>query len=331
MQSKIFMFLYLSVRSMKRLAFIFLFAAMVIVSCGQNKKPQEKSFDGDYVTTPEDSVLATEVINSLKQEYLASGASMSELAILAGRRLLGNEYVAGTLDGSDTERLTLYLLKTDCILFAETCANLARAAVNPTYPDNAFYSFADAVRQTRYRNGVVKNYSDRIHYTTEWIRQAQSNGILEDKTKEFGGVVYDHPISFMSNNIGYYKQISKAAIDSVAAKDLAVIKSVEGKLNQTPQYYIKDVDIVKAEENIQTGDIIGFMSSTEGLDIAHVVLACVTDADGNFVYGPHGKDVKVGFMHASMASMKVIIDRQSIADYATSRKSITGICVARLN
>lgn len=315
---------------MIRLSFIALLAATIFSGCGQNSKKEVKLFECDYVTTAADSALANDIVLSLRSEASAREVSTPELMALAGRSLLGKEYVAGTLDASDTEKLTLYLNKTDCILFVETCTALARAAVNPAYPDNAFYSFAADVLQTRYRDGKTEHYSDRIHYTTEWIRQAQANGILEDKTKEFGGEVFDHPIGFMSNNIAYYKQLANAAEDTVAANNLAAIKNVENTLNQTPQYYIKDTDIKKAEPFIQTGDIIGFMAVTEGLDIAHVAMAYVTDNDGNVVYGPHDADAKVGFMHASMAEMQVIIDHQSIADYATGRKSICGICVARV-
>ena len=315
---------------MRRLSAILLLAAAFITSCGQSTKKETRLFDCDYVTTPGDSVLATEIINVLKNEAAVKEVSTPELMVIAGRSLLGKEYVAGTLDGGEKEILTLYLNNTDCILFVEACTNLARAAVNPKFPENNFLSYAADVLQTRYRDGKTEHYSDRIHYTTEWIRQAQANGILEDKTLEFGGEVYDHPINFMSNNIAYYKQIQNAATNEEAAADLARIKEIENTLNQTPQYYIKDVNIVKAEPFIQTGDIIGYMAATEGLDIAHVAMAYVTDPDGNVVYGPHDSNAKVGFMHASMAEMQVVIDHQSISDYAKGRKSITGICVARV-
>ncbi len=317
---------------MRHFSALLIILAAVLSSCGQSSKKEVKLFDCDYVTTPADSVLATEIIGALRNEIVAKDSVFTtpELMVSAGRSLLGKEYVAGTLDSFDKEVLAIYLNKTDCILFVEACTNLARAAVNPSIPENDFYSYAANLRQTRYRDGKTDNYSDRVHYTTEWIRQAQANGILEDKTKEFGGEVFDHPIGFMSNNSSYYRQLAEADTDPDAARDLQVIRSVENRLNQTPQYYIKDVDIKKAEPFIQTGDIIGFMAATEGLDIAHVVLAYVTDPDGVVVYGPHDKNVTVGFMHASMAEMQVIIDHQSIYDYANSRKSITGICVARV-
>lgn len=316
---------------MRKLYFL---AVMVVVTLGSFQgccqTSQKASFNCEYITTPEDSTLAANIVASLREEYLASNLSTPELIVSAGHKLLGNEYVGGTLDQNLKETLTLYLLKTDCILFVETCTALARAAKEPAFPDNYFYSFASNIRQTRYRDGVTDNYSDRIHYTTEWIRQAQKNGIAEDITLAAGGEVWDHPIHFMSSHSSSYKQIADAAKDSVAAANLAKIREVEKTLNQEPQYYIPDVRIPECEKNIQTGDIIGYMSATEGLDIAHVVLAYVTDKDGSVVYGPHSADARVGFMHASMGAMKVIIDPKTIADYAQGRKGITGINVTRV-
>ena len=120
----------------------------------------------------------------------------------------------------------------------------------------------------------------------------------------------------MSAHPGYYRQLKDAATDPVAEQDLETIAAVEKTLSATPQYYIPQDKIKAMEGNIRTGDIIGFMSGTPGLDIAHVVMAYVHDG-------------KVGFIHASMGKMEVIVDPKSIADYALSSKGITGIKVVR--
>lgn len=317
---------------MRKLYFL---AVMVVVTLGSFQgccqTSQKASFNCEYITTPEDSALAVSIVSSLREEFLAEGLSTPELMIRAAQKLLGNKYVSGTLDQNSKETLTLYLLKTDCILFVETCTALARAAKNPEYTDNYFYSFAENVRQTRYRCGVTDSYSDRIHYTTEWIRQAQKNGIARDITSASGGQIYDHPIFFMSKHSGSYKQIADAPEDAAAARDLAKIIEAENTLNQEPLYYIPDSKIPNSEQYIQTGDIISYISTTEGLDISHVALAYVTDAAGKVIYGPHGKDAKVGFMHASLGAKKVIIDPKTIADYALGRKGIAGIGIARVN
>ena len=73
------------------------------------------------------------------------------------------------------------------------------------------------------------------------------------------------------------------------------------------------------EHLLKDGDILGFNSTVKGLDIAHVAL----------VY--HKENGQVGFIHASQADGKVVIDEKSIADYVNARKSNNGIRIVRVN
>ena len=270
-------------------------------------------FAQEVVTTPKDVEFAESIMDE-QAAYLRAnpGATTPELMLVAARRLLGQPYVAGTLDKEDPEALRIYLTQTDCILFVETVLNLAETVQDGR---NDFDSFAAHVRQTRYRGGVVDGYGSRIHYTTEWIRQAEARGVLKDLSAQFGEV-YDHPIHFMSSNSHRYRQLRDAAGDPVARTALDIISGVEKRLSAEPQYYIPQEQIKAMEGSIRTGDIIGFMSATPGLDIAHVAMACVHDG-------------VVGFIHASMGRMEVIIDPKSIADYALASKGITGIKLIR--
>jgi len=295
-------------------------------------------FSQSYDTTPADIQLAEKVMSSLApSRSLPTG----QLMIMAGQQLLGQPYVAGTLDEGDEEQVRVYLTKTDCIIFVETCMNLAYAV--KVYGDKAnFDELADLVRLSRYRDGAVNYYSDRVHYTTEWIRQGEKRGIMEDLTLKLGGEIYDHPISYMSKHYKSYAHLKNSDTDSRQAYDLLKISEIEEELNKEPYSYIPDKKIASIAGGIQTGDIIGYMSMTQGLDIAHVVMAYVHYPDGTVIYGPqdapevkagssqHGGDPVVGFMHASMGQMKVIIDPKTIADYACDSKSINGIKVVRV-
>ena len=299
---------------------------------------QLSSFAQGYVTTPDDVKLAEKVMSSLvPSRSLPTG----DLMIMAGTQLLGQPYVAGTLDEGDEEQVRVFLTKTDCIIFVETCMNLAYAV--KVYGDKAnFDELADLVRLSRYRDGAVNYYSDRVHYTTEWIRQGEKRGIMEDLTLKLGGEIYDHPISYMSKHYKSYAHLKNSDTDSRQAYDLLKITEIEEELNKEPYSYIPDKKIASIAGGIQTGDIIGYMSVTSGLDIAHVVMAYVHYPDGTVIYGPqdapevkagssqHGGDPVVGFMHASMGQMKVIIDPKTIADYAMDSKSINGIKVVRV-
>ncbi len=292
------------------------------------------SSNPDYyvITGKEDVRIANKIMAELSK--MPESSSANDLMVAAAKSLLGTPYVAGTLETGDSEALRVYLTKTDCILFVETCMNLA-LTVKKYGSGYSFEKFADMVRQSRYRDGVVRNYSDRIHYTTEWIRQGEDRGILTDETKNFGGVIYNHPIFYMSRNFKSYKHLKDAdapredccglqgssnAVKSareMAALDLQVISDTEEKLNSEPFYYIPGKNIGGMAKKIRSGDIIGYMSGTPGLDIAHVAMAYVEGG-------------KVGFIHASMAEMKVVIDKLSIEKYVASRKSLTGIKVMRV-
>ena len=279
-----------------------------LLSCRQPRGAEPLSYE--LVSTARDSVLAEKILLSLSSQ---KSKSTAELMYIAGKALLGQPYVANTLEGGDHEQLRVYLTKTDCIIFVETIYNLARTAKEG---GTSFHDFTDNVCTTRYRGGVVRNYSDRVHYTTEWIRRNESSGLMKDITMDLGGEVYDHPIDFMTTHTGSYVHLKDAATDPVAAHDLEVISEVEKELSKTPMTYIPGERIKDIEGGIRTGDIICYVASSKGIDITHVVMAVVQDG-------------KVGFMHASMGKMQVVVDPLSIDEYVRRSKSICGIKVVR--
>lgn len=263
-------------------------------------------------TTEKDRQVAREILQTLQSAPGSSGERMLKAAI----SLLGTPYVASTLENTEKEELTIYLTRTDCILFVETCFNLVEA-VRIYGAEADFAGFADLVRQSRYRDGKVDRYSDRIHYTTEWIRNGEARGLLEDMTMAFGGMAADRPINFMSTHKGSYRQLAGAPEDTTAARDLALIAAVEKTLSETPQSWIPTRKIPGMEQEIRSGDILCFMSGVPGLDIAHVGIAYVDDG-------------RAGFIHASSKGGKVMVDPRTIAEYAAGRKNCPGIKVVRV-
>ena len=130
------------------------------------------------VTTPRDIERAEAVLGGMDHvvgpqavsdcttcTILDAGVRTADLMVYAGRYLLGTPYVASTLEGGTKEELRIYLTKTDCILFVETCLNLALTKMQG---HSDFDALAENLRQSRYRDGKVSCYADRIHYTTEW-------------------------------------------------------------------------------------------------------------------------------------------------------------------
>ena len=266
-----------------------------LMAC-QGQTPAEK-----YLTTPEDEALAVQVMTDLKGY---ADEPMGDRMVRAAEALLGQPYVAGTLEVPEQETLCIYLTQTDCILFVETCLGLVRAAGQ----DASFETLARELRESRYRDGVCSRYEDRLHYTTEWARQGVARGVLQDVTKELGGVPFDHPVSYMSAHPNAYPRMSEA--------DLAAICEVERRINAYPSLYIPKNSLTRALKGIRPGDILCFTSRIEGLDIAHVGIAVV-------------KDGTVGFIHASTGAMEVVLDPQPLGDYLQGKKGMTGLQVYR--
>ena len=255
----------------------------------------------EYVTTEADSLLAVKVLQRLERNRSLPTA---DLVHQAANALLGQTYVANTLNEGGREQLRIFLTRTDCIIFVETCFALARTAKE----GGDFRSFAGHVLEGRYRDGVVTRFEDRIHYTTENFRRACRRGTLKDMSKELGGVIFDHPISFMSEHPGSYPLMT----------DVEAIRAIEREINSEPSWYIPQDRLEACQKGIRSGDLICFTSTVPGLDIAHVAIATV-DKDGG-----------VGFIHASNGpAMKVIYNPTSLLEYVLNRKNVDGVMVFR--
>ena len=240
-----------------------------------------------------------------------------DLVHLAATLMMGTPYVAGTLDEGETEQVVVDLGRTDCIIFVETCLDLA-LAVKEKGEEACYGDLVRFVGLTRYRSGAEAplRYSDRLHYTSEWISHGEELGVLEDLTLDLGGCGRVHPLDFMSTHPRLYPRLAAWETDPVAAEELERIREAERELNSKGYTYIPASGIEKAGRLIRNGDIICFVTSVSGLDISHVAIASV-------------KDGKVGFIHASSTAGKVVEDVKSIAAYVAGRKSLVGIKVVR--
>ncbi len=232
-----------------------------------------------------------------------SGLPMNELVTEIARYFLGTPYVAGTLE-YEPEMVTVNMRETDCILFVEMCTALAITAKkeHPSFDD-----YCNEIRNFRYRDGQVNGYTSRIHYTSEWISQNNDRGYMTELSSSFGEPL-DQKFSYMSTHPDSYKQLKNNP------ERVAEIAAVERKLESSGSYfYIPQEKIEQNASQIRNGDIICFRSNVDGLDISHVALA----------YWDNGE---LKFIHASFKEKKVVVDRQTIADYAKN-----GIRLVRLN
>lgn len=248
----------------------------------------------------EDQTIFYDVVTHVRE---VSHLPMNELVTEIALYMLGTPYVAATLE-QEPEMLTLNLRETDCILFVEMCTALAITA-KEEHP--SFEDYCEEVRKLRYRNGVVDGYVSRIHYTSEWIIQNSKRGIMKEISSQYGDPL-NQKFSYMSTHSDSYKQLADCP-DRVRE-----IAGSEDFLDGCgPYFYIPQDKIKECASEIRNGDIICFRSNVEGLDISHVGLA----------YWDKGE---LKFIHASFKEKKVVIDRQTIADYAKN-----GIRLVRFN
>lgn len=250
-----------------------------------------------------------------------------ELAVAVAKTFLGTEYVGGTLE-IEPEALQVFLDKTDCILFVELCTSFALTikgeeivqagdgehfTVNETpsvrKAKPSYELLCNNIRNLRYRLGVIDGYASRLHYTSEWILQAQTNGLLREFTSELGE---EHPqdFYFMTTHPDSYVQIKHDPSQGERIADIE--KLLEA---QAPFYYISQERLNDPEvmAQIHTGDIVTFIDTHPGLDLAHVALACA-DENG-----------EMHFIHATTRGMEVLFEPQTLAEYAKN-----GIRVCRL-
>ncbi len=243
----------------------------------------------------------------MKELYANRELPANELMIKAAKLRLDAPYVANTLE-REKEELFVDLEHTDCILFVESCLALVQTAKSA---DTSYAALCKNIQNLRYRNGEVDGYASRIHYTSEWILQAEKNGILKEMSGEIANTPLDQKFSFMTVNSDRYKHLKDNA------ENIAKVKEAEDYLNTHKYFYIPKDKIAECAHLIKDGDMVGFCTSAKGLDLSHVGIA----------YWDNGR---LTFIHASMGFMKVTIEPKTLEEYANSGKSTLGIRIARI-
>lgn len=250
---------------------------------------------------------------------------LQQLVVEVGLAFLGTDYLWASLE-TVPEQLHVYLDKTDCILFVElsTCFALTikglrivqagdgehfcvRQKPSVIHDTPSYQLLCDNIRNMRYRLGVVDGYSSRVHYTSEWLLQNQTNGLMREYTSELGEQ-FDQPFFYMSMHPNTYFQLREDACE------LGRVRMMEEHLTaQKPYFYISQERLrdPKVMDQIQSGDIITFISPRPGLDLAHVAIAYRL---------PNGE---MHFIHASYGKKKVIIESETLAEYADHSLRIT--------
>ncbi len=229
--------------------------------------------------------------------------TMGDMAAAIARDFLGKPYKAKTLEKEGEESLVVNVSVFDCFTFIETTLALTCAIKNQM-------AFEDALRNIRYRNGVIEGYSSRLHYTVDWAYNNQKTGLIKDVTQTIGGVPWRKTIHFMTTHRHLYSGLT----DDKAFHSL---QNLEKAINSRQHYYLPKDRVAHNEHLMQEGDLIACTTAVEGLDVSHVGMA-----------------VRVGqrihLLHASESAGKVVISDKPLSDYIAAHKNQTGVMVFRL-
>lgn len=280
---------------MHRKAFLLLLLSLVCL-CAIAQAEQSRRY-----YTADDSLIYQRYVEAMEpNRSLPPADQMVETA----RFFLGRPYVAATLEHIP-EGLVVNLRELDCMTLVETTLALTRSLV-----DHSFALFCEQLQQSRYRTGEITDYTDRLHYTTDWIYENEQKGILKDVTREIGGKPLALALSFMSTHPDSYKQLSNnpAFVAKMADK--------EKQISARPHYYIPTSEINAHAAGIQNGDIVCFVTTVGGLDISHVGIICREAG-------------KLTFIHAATSQKQVIVNPEPLQEYVQGIKRNSGIMIVR--
>ncbi|MDD4356306.1 MAG: DUF1460 domain-containing protein [Smithellaceae bacterium] len=229
-----------------------------------------------------------------------------ELIIEIGRFFLGAPYRVDTLETTGREKLIINLAEFDCVTFVETVLALALCAVSGRLLPSELQKRIKAIR---YRQGKIDGYVSRLHYFTDWLRDNEKKKVLKDISQDLKGKPCRKKINFMTSHSDAY-----AALKNPAMVD--TLRRIEKNLSRKTFHVIGKNTVKAVKAKIQSGDIIAFATSQEGLDVAHAGFAL-----------RQGKSLRL--LHASSKEGAVVISKKTLEAYLTSNKNFTGIFVAR--
>lgn len=279
----------------------------------------------DYPTpTAEDSRRLVDWIRTLRAEgFTRAAPPVGEAATRVGELAVGTPYEPFTLEaylkagGSPmrTEPLTLDLDRFDCVSLVESCLAIARIARTGAPASEApspalWNAFAREMERMRYRDGERAGYVSRLHYFSEWLLDNERRGLVRDLGRELGGVADTRPLRFMTSNAEAYPALEyPEAVEAIA--------EVERSLDGVTRWVVPTERIASVTDRIDTGDILAFATSIEGLDVTHAAFAYRTD------------DGVLRVLHAPLSGGVVEITDSTVRQYVRAIRRATGILVAR--
>jgi len=258
------------------------------------------------IHSPEDRTICETLLRSARKRG-ESGKPLSELVLAAGRHFLGAPYGSDTLEREGPEELAVNLRAFDCVTFVENAVVLAGLIRSGR---TAFDDYAAALERVRYRRGRCDGYASRLHYFTDWLYNNQRKGLVDDITREIGGVPFRKSFHALTDRREDHIGLS----DHNAFRRL---RTIEGICSRRPLFFIPKARLGKTEQRLTDGDIIAITTDERGLDVAHTGLAVRLRG-------------RTHLLHASSAAGRVVLSEIPLGRYLQTRRSRTGIIVGRV-
>ena len=216
--------------------------------------------------------------------------------------VVGLPYLVGSLE-NPKEELVYRTDGFDCYTLVEHC--VARVLSNKTQKP-----YEVILEQNRYRTGIRNGYASRHHYFIGWAHEGVTKGWLKPvyHAKE---QVWKKKIQFMSTHRGAYPTY-------VPIRDWTAIQQVERELSQLTLNYVPKDSVSADLTAIESGDIIAFTSTIEGLDVNHEGIA-------------YWKNNQLYLIHASLEEKKVIVSSETLVAYLRRIKKHSGLMIYRLH
>lgn len=229
------------------------------------------------------------------------------------KKFVGIPYVAHTLEVNDEEQLVVNLRQMDCTTYVETVVSLALCVQNGQF---TYQDYINALRNLRYRNGVIDGYGSRLHYFSDWIDNNENMGFVKEvqsPNPPFSAIQVLN-LDFMSKHPHSYKalRISPYLVEEIRETEI----NLNGKkMNYIPKSSLANTSLLR--KVVRNGDILAVVTNVKGLDIAHLGIA-LWRKDG------------LHMLHASSKQGRVVEDNNTLRTYLNGNKSFLGIRVLRL-
>lgn len=254
-----------------------------------------------------DSLFVDSIIeNSAKADF----KSDADRIMFFARSMIGIPYCGGTLDVNENESLVVRTDSVDCTTYVETVLAMYLAS---KIEYGGYNDFKKALTKIRYRDGVIKGYSSRLHYFSDWVTDNEKKGILYEVTYRSNHSQRHFSINYMTKHSVLYRHLKG---DSLSVNEML---RIEEKWKNYDMPYIPKEFLKTYDNNIDicNGDILALTTNIDGLDVLHLGFAIWVD--GN-----------IHLLHASSLYGRVVIDRMSLYEYLKDRKKHTGVRVIRV-